>query len=101
MSGLGVVSRKLRRTHRVQHGPLTSVHTIQPTSEQTTDQASSIHSEGAVDTEVTGQDKSFYQYCGQVYIKKGVNDCRVYFVITRNLDSNRTVITHILHSSVS
>ena len=98
-SGLGIVFRKLRRPHRVHPGPLTSVQTIQvqpPAMGQTTDQASLTHSEGAtVDTECTEQNKIFDQYCGQVYTKKGVNDCRVYFVITRNLDAHRTVSTHI------
>ena len=95
MSGLGIGPH---RTHRVQRGPLTSVQTIQvqPALGQTTDQASSTHSERvAVVTEGTEQDKIFDQYCGQVYIKKGVNDWRVYFVITRNLDSHRTVSRYI------
>ena len=103
-SGLGIVFRKfrkLRRPCRVQPGPLTSVQTIQvqPALGQSTDPASSTHSEGAaVDTEGTEHDKMFDQYCGQVYTKKGVNDCRVYFVITRNLDAQRTVSKPIFHS---
>ena len=103
-SGLGIVFRKLRRPRRVQPGPLTSVQTIQvqPALGQTTDPASSTHSEGAaVDTEGTEQDKMFDQYCGQVYTKKGVNDCRVYFVITRNLDAQRTVSKPIFHSELA
>ena len=102
-SGFGVF-RKLRRSNLIQPDSLTSVQTIrvQPSSQQTTDQASSTHSEAAVvDTEGTGQDTIFEPYCGQVYIKKGVNDCRVYFVITRNLDAQRTVSKPTFHNGVA
>ena len=75
----------------------------QAASEQTTDAVPSElspHSEGEV--EGSEQNKEIFdQYCGQVYTKKGVNDCRVYFVITRNLDAHRTVSTPICHSDVT
>ena len=101
-SGFGVF-RKLRRSNRIQPDSLTSVQTIrvQPSSEQTTDQASTHSEAAAVDTERTGQDTIFEPYCGQVYIKKGVNDCRVYFVVTRNLDAQRTVSKPTFHSDVA
>jgi len=70
-SGFGII-RKLRRSHRVQPDQF------------------STQSEG--DTEGLEDDKQvFDQYCGQVYTCKGVNDCRVHFVITKNLDPHRTV----------
>ena len=112
-SGVGIVRRKVRHKvhrsrrlrpapYRVQPSASIFVKTIpvqpqQPASEQTTDKEPSelsFHSEGEVEGSV--QDKEIFdQYCGQVYTKKGVNDCRVYFVITRNLDAHRTVSTHI------
>ena len=96
-SGIGIVFRKLRRSHRVQPDPVTSVQTIQvqPVSEQTTDPTPSTCSE---ETAVyISQDKILDQYCGEVYTSRGVNDCRVYFVITRNLDVHRTVSGYILY----
>ena len=99
-SGLGVIRRLLKR-HRVQPTPL---HSLRNTQEQsasghTIDLLPQLppHSE-AEDTEGTGQGKEIFdQYCGQVYIKKGIKACRVYFVITRNLDAHRTVSRYILY----
>ena len=62
---------------------------------------------GTVDTEVSNSsaeslkvaDKEIFdQYCGQVYTRKGMNDCRVHFVITKNLDAHRTVSTLHVHA---
>ena len=99
-SGLGVLRRLLKR-HRVQPTPPYSLQTTQEQSASghTIDLLPELppHSE-VEDTEGTGQLKEIFdQYCGQVYIKKGIKDCRVYFVITRNLDAHRTVSTHILY----
>ena len=107
-SGVGVGRRrgsKVHRPRRAQPAPYkvqpmhsASRETIQAleqqsASEQTTDivpSELSPHSQGEV--ERPEQDKEIVdQYCGQVYIKRGVNDCRVYFVITKNLDAHRTV----------
>ena len=106
-SGVGVGRRrgsKVHRPHRarpapykVQPMPSASRGTIQileqqSASEKTTDTASSNLSPHSQEVERPEQDEEvFDQYCGQVYIKRGVNDCRVYFVITRNLDAHRTV----------
>ena len=108
-SGVGIVQRKVHRSRRIRPAPYrvqpsvaTFVKTVQvqpqqPASEQTTNTVPSelsLHSEREV--EGSQQDKEIIdQYCGQVYTKKGVNDCRVYFVITKNLDAHRTVSTHI------
>ena len=111
-SGVGVGRRRGHKVHRPRRArpapyrvqPLSpaSRGTIQgqpqqAASEQTTDTVPSElspHSEGEV--EDSEQNKEIFdQYCGQVYIKKGVNDCRVYFVITRNLDAHRTVSFHV------
>ena len=112
-SGVGIVQHKVgHKVHksrrfrpapiRVQPSASTYVKTIhvrpqQPALEQTTDTGPSelsLHSEGEV--EASEHDKEvFDQYCGQIYTKKGVNDCRVYFVVIRNLDAHRTVSTHI------
>ena len=108
-SGVGVGHRRGRKVHRphrarpapyrVQQplspasGGTIQVMPQQPLSEQITDivpSKLSLHSEGEV--EQSEQDEEIFdQYCGQVYTKKGVNDCRVYFVISRNLDAHRTV----------
>ena len=62
---------------------------------------------GTVDTEVSNSsaeslkvaDKEIFdQYCGQVYTRKGMNDCRVHFVITKNLDAHRTVSILLVHT---
>ena len=99
-SGLGVLRRLLKR-HRVQHTPPYSLQTTQEQSASghTIDLLPELppHSE-VEDTEGTGQRKEIFdQYCGQVYIKKGIKACRVYFVITRNLDAHRTVSKYILY----
>ena len=113
-SGVGVGRRRGHKVHRPRRArpapyrvqPLSpaSKGTIQvlpqqSLSEQTTDivpSELSLHSEGEV--ERSEQDEEIFdQYCGQVYIKKGVNDCRLYFVITRNLDAHRTVSIHPCH----
>ena len=65
----------------------------QQASEQTTNMMPSDlspHSDIAVEKD-TDDKEIIDQYCGQVYTRKGMNDCRVYFVITRNLDVHRTV----------
>ena len=113
-SGVGIGRRrggKVHRPHkarpapyRVQPMPSASRQTIQvqphqAASEQTTETVPSDlspHSEGKV--EGSEQDKEIFdQYCGQVFIKKGIKACRVYFVITRNLDAHRTVSRYILY----
>ena len=114
-SGVAVVRRRGHKVHRprrarsapyrIQPMPSASRGTIQvqpqhSASERTTETApsdASPHCEGEV--EGSEQDKVIFdQYCGQVYIKRGVNDCRVYFVITRNLDAHRTVSKPILYN---
>ena len=99
-SGLGVLRRFLKR-HRVQPTPPNSLQTTQEQSASghTIDLLPELppHSE-VEDTEGTGQHKEIFdQYCGQVFIKKGIKDCRVYFVITKNLDAHRTVSRYILY----
>ena len=104
-SGVGVVKRKFsRRSRRVQPYPPTSVQTThdqpkQLASANTEISSLSTPSVGAVESlEIAGHDKKvFDQYCGQVYTRKGVNDCRVHFVITKNLDAHRTVRIPIIH----
>ena len=110
-SGVGVGRRrgcKVHRPHRARPAPYRVQHLspdsretiqvqpLQAASEQTTDTCElSLHSEGEI--EGSEHDKEvFDQYCGQVYVKRGVNDCRVYFVVTRNLDAHRTVSKPIL-----
>ena len=98
-SGVGVVKRKVaRRSRRVQPYPPSSVQAThdqpkQLASANTETSTLSTPSVGAVESlEIAGHDKEvFDQYCGQVYTRKGVNDCRVHFVITKNLDAHRTV----------
>jgi len=46
------------------------------------------------DLQEAGHHKEIFdQYCGQVYTRKGVKDCKVQFVITKNLDAHCTVST--------
>ena len=113
-SGVGIGRKRGGKVHRprkarpapyrVQPMPSASRQTIQvqphqAASEQTTETVTSDlspHSEGKV--EGSEQDKEIFdQYCGQVFIKKGIKACRVYFVITRNLDAHRTVSRYILY----
>ena len=103
-SGVGVVKRKVaRRSRRAQPYPPTSVQTTHDLPKQlaanTETSTLSTPSVGAVESlEIAGHDKEvFDQYCGQVYTRKGVNDCRVHFVITKNLDAHRTVSIPIIH----
>ena len=116
-SGVGVGRRrgcKVHRPHRARPAPYRvqpvlsasegtiQVQPQQPASDHSTD---TVPSELSLDSqrniESSEQDKEIFdQYCGQVYIKRGVNDCRVFFVITRNLDAHRTVSKPILHSGV-
>ena len=101
LSGVGVVKRKdSRRSRRVQPYPHTSVHTFrdQPkqlasrTTANTETSTLSTPSGAVANLEIAGHDDDIIdQYCGQVYSNKGVNDCRVHFVITKNLDAHRTV----------
>ena len=98
-SWLGVAKRKVSQWfRRVQPHPSTSVQTIHDQPKElaltkTTDTELSIPAVEAVESlEIAGYDKEIFdQYCGQVYTRKGVNDCRVHFVITKNLDAHRTV----------
>ena len=117
-SGLGVGRRRGCKVHRprrarpapyrVQPMSPASRGTIQvlpqqSLSEQTTDivpSELSLHSEGE-DEQSEQDEETIDQYCGQVYTKKGTNDCRVYFVITRNLDAHRTVRIPICHNDVT
>ena len=39
------------------------------------------------------------QYCGQVFTSRGINDCTVYFVITKSLDAHCTVSMPIVYKS--
>ena len=104
-SGVGVGRRRGRKVHRPRRAraapyqvPSISMQTIevqpqQQASEQTTNMMPSDlspHSDIAVEKD-TDDKEIIDQYCGQVYTRKGMNDCRVYFVITRNLDVHRTV----------
>ena len=110
-SGLGVGKLKVsRRSRRVQPYPLTSVQTIdnqpkQLASRTTANTETSILSTTSVraveSLEIAGHEEIFDQYCGQVYTRKGVNDCRVHFVITKNLDAHRTVSIPAYHAGWS
>ena len=98
-SGFGIV-RNLLRSHRVQlyqSLPVRTIH-MQPKQLVSTDSELpklSTLSEGV--TEGLENDRQIFdQYCGQVYTCKGVNDCRVHFVVTKNLDAHRTVSMPIL-----
>ena len=113
-SGTGVVRRRRRKVHRPRRArpapyqvPSISMQTIevqpqQQASEQNTNVMPSElppHSDIPVEVEEDTEDKEIIdQYCGQIFIKRGLNDCRVYFVITRNLDAHRTVSVSILLS---
>ena len=103
-SGLGVGKRKVsRKSHRVQRYPPTSMQIKQLAPRTTTNTETSTistASAGAVESlEIAGHDKEIFdQYCGQVYTRKGVNDCRVHFVITKNLDVHRTVSIPIIYT---
>ena len=96
--GLGIVGHKAHRLHRSRPAPYQvpsiSMHTTQlQASEQTTNVMPpelSPHSDIAVEVK-KDTEEIIEQYCGQVYTRKGMNDCRVYFVITRNLDAHRAV----------
>lgn len=97
-SGFGI-GHLFRRSHRVQPVPSPSVQTIhvQPKQLASTGSELSTQSEGAV--EGLEKDKQIFdQYYGQVYTCKGVNDCRVHFVITKNLEPHRTVRLPIVHT---
>ena len=96
-SGVGVGCRRGRKVHRpcrARAAPYQVPSISMQASEQTTNVIPSElpHSDIAVEVEEdTGDKEIIDQYCGQVYTRKGMNDCRVYFVITRNLDADRTV----------
>ena len=97
-SGFGI-ARRLRRSHRVKPDQPLRVQTIhvQPKQLVSTDPELpklSTQSEGVIDG-LENDKHIFDQYCGQVYTCKGVNDCRVHFVITKNLDAHRTVSMHL------
>ena len=101
-SGLGIAKhRNSRQSRRDQPYPPTSKRSYnyrpkQLTSRKTAD----LELSGAVDSlEIVEHYKDIsVQYCGQVYISRGVNhiskglnDFIVDFVITKNLDAHRTV----------
>jgi len=98
-SGFGI-ARKLRRSNRVkpdQPLPVQTIH-VQPKQLVSTDPGLpklSTQSEGVIDG-LENDKQIFDQYCGQVYTCKGVNDCRVHFVVTKNLDAHRTVSMPVL-----
>ena len=97
-SGVGVGCRRGRKVHRPRRAraaPYQVPSISMQASEQTTNvmpSELSPYSDIPVEVEEDTEDKEIIdQYCGQVYTRKGMNDCRVYFVITRNLDADRTV----------
>ena len=97
-SGVGVGRRRGRKVHRPRRAraaPYQVPSISMQASEQTTNvmpSELSPYSDIPVEVEEDTEDKEIIdQYCGQVYTRKGMNDCRVYFVITRNLDADRTV----------
>ena len=93
-SGFGII-RKLRRSHRVQPDqslPVQTIHVLPKQLVSTDSELPKVSTQSEGDTEGLEDDKQIFdQYCGQVYTCKGINDCRVHFVITRNLDPHRTV----------
>ena len=101
-SGLSIVKRKIsQRSCRVQPYPPTPVLTIrdQPrqlasrnTAASDLTQLSTPSVGVAENLEIAQHEKEIFdQYCGQIYTRKEVNDCRVHFVVTKNLDAHRTV----------
>ena len=105
-SGLGAVKHNQGPTNS-KPSPPTSVQIIcdQPrqlaiASTRTTDTEVSNPSVAAVESlEIAGQDKKIFdQYCGQIYARKGKKDCRVHFVITKNLDAHRCVSVPTIHT---
>ena len=97
-SGVGIGRRRGRKVHRPRRAraaPYQVPSISMQASEQTTNvmpSELSPYSDIPVEVEEDTEDKEIIdQYCGQVYTRKGMNDCRVYFVITRNLDADRTV----------
>ena len=85
-SGHGVAKRKVsRRSRRLQPYPATSMQTIhdkpkQLTSTSATDMEVSNPPLGTVESIAGHEQEVFDQYCGQIYTRKGTNDCRVHFV---------------------
>jgi len=69
-------------------------------STRTTDTEVSNPSVAAVESlEIAGQDKKIFdQYSGQIYTRKGKNNCRVHFVITKNLDAHCSVSVPTIHT---
>ena len=104
-SGFGIVRRLIQRPHRVQPTPSPSgVRTIhdqsmQQASAQATDsEVPKLSTQSEETVEGLENNKQIVdQYCGQVYTCKVVNDCRVHFVITKNLDAHRTVSKPIIY----
>ena len=103
-SGLGAVKNNQGPTNS-KPSPPTSVQIIcdqprQLASTRTTDTEVSNPSVAAVERlEIAGQDKKIFdQYCGQIYARKGKKDCRVHFVITKNLDAHRSVSVPTIHT---
>jgi len=93
-SGFGII-RKCRRSHRVQPDqslPVQTIHVLPKQLVSTDSELPKVSTQSEGDTEGLEDDKQIFdQYCGQVYTCKGINDCRVHFVITKNLDPHRTV----------
>jgi len=103
-SGLAAVKHNQGPTNS-KPSPPTSVQIIcdqpkQLTSARTTDAEVSNPSVAAVESlEITGQNKeTFDQYCGQIYARKGKKDCKVHFVITKNLDAYHSVSVPTIHT---
>jgi len=94
LSGLEVTKWKVsRRFHQLQPNPPTSMQTIQAkqlASTGTTRTEVSNPSVGTLES-IAGPDRIFDQYCGQIYTRKGTNNWRVHFLITKNLDAHRSV----------
>ena len=92
-SGFGIVRRLIDGVRTIY------VQSMQQASAQTTDSEVPQPSNQSEETvEGLENDKQIFdQYCGQVYTCKGVNDCKVHFVITKNLDPHRTVSLSIVH----
>jgi len=98
-SGFGIV-RNLLRSHKVQLYQSLPVQIICMQPKQIVSTGSELPK---LSTQLEGVSKGmendkqiFDQYCDQVYTCKGVNDCTVHFVVTKNLDVHRTVSMPVL-----
>ena len=84
-SGLGIV-RRILRVFGLQAIDSSEIGQQSPPSQQ---QQSSTLTEGAAGQEE--EDEVVEQYCAQLYTRKDVNEWRVDFVVTKNLESCSTV----------